>query len=296
MASPKRLISLALFLVCSVMGAGGPLSDASDATYILTTSSGVHLTESSRQIIESMASVAQMPSCNKVASAALKNTCSEIDIDTSLNVGVTVDVMLEKSKSIYAARLAVCELIDAHASIPRACAAFQPSEDNTWRSYILPKRSRQYPAYDHDTAQQLKPCLKALSSTPQLWTSYSNAKQNSILMCHAMRASIDKGGCSTSSQGFHIADNDTDEKLELFQMMTELNEQTMGAMSVATRDFEGFLKDFAVIRKDMQSFQLSLNTGIVDSTELLEKYWAGIHGHIQNLDYSLLTTLEVYLA
>jgi len=90
-----------------------------------------------------------------------------------------------------------------------------------------------------------------------------------------------------------ITDSVTDEKLEIFQMMVELNEQTMGSMATATRDFESFLKDFDIIRKDMQSFQMSLNEGIVEITELLEKHWSDIRGNVQDLDHAILSTLEV---
>ena len=142
-----------------------------------------------------MESVAKLPICNKIASAGLLNSCAELDHASTVSLDKSLDVMLEKSKNIYAARLAVCELDDASALVPKECQAFRPDERSSFFRLLLPGRRTDYPVYDDETAGHLDRCLKALSRNPQTWTSYSNARQNAIVMCHAMRASIEKGEC-----------------------------------------------------------------------------------------------------
>lgn len=140
-----------------------------------------------------MSSVQSLPTCNKIASAGLMNSCSELDRTASSKSGLSLDDMLEQSKSIYAARLAICELSDAFAPIPKECTAFAPTKSSYFLRSILPGRRPEYPTYDAETAKHLNRCLKSLSRFPQSWTSYSNAKQNAVIMCRAMRASIERG-------------------------------------------------------------------------------------------------------
>lgn len=145
-----------------------------------------------------MDKVEKLPSCQKLASQALLNTCSEIDHATSLATDKGVDVMLERSKSIYATRLAICELMDANADIPPSCSLFRPvehaSKANGFRGFVVHGRfTKPKKPHNFDDGRDLDQCSLSLSSNPVWWTSYSNARQNAVLLCHSMRAELEKG-------------------------------------------------------------------------------------------------------
>jgi hypothetical protein len=158
----------------------------------------VRINEAMHSIISTMNKVENLPSCQKLASQALLNTCSEIDHETSLATSKGIDVLLERSKSIYATRLAICELMDASANIPATCSPFRPVEQasrvNGFRGFIfkgrVDKSNTQHPL---DQSKDLERCSASLSLNPVWWTSYSNARQNAVLLCHSMRAELDKG-------------------------------------------------------------------------------------------------------
>jgi hypothetical protein len=196
------LFSFVLFLPC--MGFQPALKvrdltpDLSDLSAIELSSNKVRITEGMHTIIETMHKVEKLPSCQKLASQALLNTCSEIDHATSLATNKGIDVMLERSKSIYATRLAICELMDANANIPSSCSPFRPVEHaskfNGFRGFIVNGRfTKPTTPRSSDDSRDLDQCSASLSSNPVWWTSYSNARQNAVLLCHSMRAELDKG-------------------------------------------------------------------------------------------------------
>lgn len=167
----------------------------------------VKLSNNTKALLEIMDSVDKMPSCQKLASAAIVNSCSNLNHKSTLSTDQGVDAMLEKAQSIYAARLAVCELIDVNAPIPDACNPFRPSQRNTrktgfsgWFNNNGPTDPvPYYEVYEDETAQHLDLCASSLASKPQWWTSYSNARQNGLMMCYAMRAQIERGMLSAVS-------------------------------------------------------------------------------------------------
>ena len=196
------LFSFLLFLPC--MGFQPALKvhdltvDLSDLSDVELSSNKVRITEGMHTIIQTMHKVEKLPSCQKLASQALLNTCSELDHATSLATDKGIDVMLERSKSIYATRLAICELMDANANIPPSCSPFRPIEQaskyNGFRGFIVNGRFTKPTApRSFDDSGDLDHCSASLSSNPVWWTSYSNARQNAVLLCHSMRAELDKG-------------------------------------------------------------------------------------------------------
>jgi hypothetical protein len=202
------LFSFFLFLPC--MGFQPALkvhdltSDLTDLSAIELPSNKVRITEGMHTIIETMHKVEKLPSCQKLASQALLNTCSEIDHATSLKTNQGIDVMLERSKSIYATRLAICELMDANANIPPSCSPFRPVEHaskfNGFRGFIVNGRfTKPAASSSFDDSRDLDQCSASLSSNPVWWTSYSNARQNAVLLCHSMRAELDKGESQNTS-------------------------------------------------------------------------------------------------
>ncbi|KAK5141615.1 hypothetical protein LTR04_002533, partial [Oleoguttula sp. CCFEE 6159] len=140
------------------------------------------------------------PSCNRIATATLLNSCSSLDAHGGADKSSTESI-LDEVKSVYAARLAVCELTGAKATIPDQCSSFVPVERDGKRQGFggfLRRKGRRSKAteytadYDDITEVQLEQCLRALESRPQWWTSYSNARQNAVIMCQATRSEIEK--------------------------------------------------------------------------------------------------------
>ena len=131
------------------------------------------------QALELLTSLQAAPSCNRLATSALLTDCQSVESNSP-----QVETTLDDIKSIYSAQLALCELQSAGAQIPSTCKFnFLLDTGNA------PKR------FDHHYHNKLKQCLSSLESRPQWWTSYSNSKQNALVLCQAARVEIEKGKC-----------------------------------------------------------------------------------------------------
>ncbi|QSS66403.1 nuclear membrane fusion protein Kar5 [Histoplasma capsulatum] len=130
------------------------------------------------RLLDSMKS---SPSCNRLAATNLILSCQSIggDDDTDKN---NPSNSLDNLKALFAARLAVCELIGAGAAIPEQCSPILISHS----TYGHPG------AQDQVQPSRLEPCLRSLESRPQWWTSYSNSRQNAAVMCQAARTEIER--------------------------------------------------------------------------------------------------------
>jgi len=134
------------------------------------------------------------PSCHRVATKALLDSCQSLEpADRSANLA------LDLVKSAFAARLAICELNGAGAAVPTECMSMIPkaSDDQSLlcrsTGYHCDSREKPKPDFSPISQPETNACLRALESKPQWWTSYSNARQNAVLMCHAAREQIEHG-------------------------------------------------------------------------------------------------------
>ncbi|EFE40933.1 nuclear membrane fusion protein Kar5, putative [Trichophyton verrucosum HKI 0517] len=137
-------------------------------------------------------SMQHAPSCNQRAVASLITSCQALSPETSERRHYT-HFNLDHVKSLYAARLAVCEITGTGAAIPEKCLDTFPSH-NSWRPQYKDS-SQGFQVADEERsipAAVLEPCLRSLESKPQWWTSYSNGRQNAAVMCHAARFEIEK--------------------------------------------------------------------------------------------------------
>ena len=121
------------------------------------------------------------PSCNRVAASTLLDSCHSIDGSRQ-----DAELSFEDARSIYAARLAMCEIVSAESSIPHSCRALVTVIDSKVHKAAPQKSIRK---------GHLSQCLQTLESRPQWWTSYSNSRQNAVVMCQAARVDIEKGMC-----------------------------------------------------------------------------------------------------
>ncbi|EAS35966.3 uncharacterized protein CIMG_01320 [Coccidioides immitis RS] len=99
---------------------------------------------------------------------------------------------LDQLKSLYAARLAMCELNGAGAATPDKCVSIlslkQEDGPESYSTQFHAKTRKQQPAIP----AQLESCLHSLESRPQWWTSYSNNRQNAAVMCQAARINVER--------------------------------------------------------------------------------------------------------
>jgi len=155
------------------------------------------LSETKLALLGIVKNAQQLPSCQKVATAALMHSCSTLDgsfQDDPAASSPSVDMHVSGASKIYAARLSICELLEAGTSFLPACESFVPIDRTTNKRVMaghipdngFDKPTELYPNYDEVTTEQLDGCVSALRQEPQTWTSYSNSKQNAVFICHAL--------------------------------------------------------------------------------------------------------------
>jgi hypothetical protein len=143
------------------------------------------------QILNSMQA---SPSCHRLAASKLLNSCQSIEGAPS-----NTEPSLDDIKSIYAAQLAMCEIISAGSTTPQQCKPLTPGHETRGRRGFSGIASGGNHRPDEIAVKkQLGQCLQALESRPQWWTSYSNSRQNAVVMCRAARVEIEKGMCAKS--------------------------------------------------------------------------------------------------
>ena len=131
------------------------------------------------------------PSCNRIAATRLVTSCQSIG-GKAASLGTEDYVTLEHTRSLYAARLAICELNGAGTSTPAPCSpvvVLPPQKKGLFGS------ATKYKLQDNiedAIPQHLGSCLKSLESRPQWWTSYSNSRQNAVVICQASRIENEK--------------------------------------------------------------------------------------------------------
>lgn len=135
------------------------------------------------QLLESMKS---SPSCSKIAATKLLTSCQSLSAPEHSRES-KIMTTLDQIKSIYAVRLALCELTGAGTAIPMACAPLHIAKNkpNTAAANFLDIE-------DSTSSTKLQSCLNTLESRPQWWTSYSNSRQNALVICQAARIEVEK--------------------------------------------------------------------------------------------------------
>lgn len=141
------------------------------------------------QLLETMKS---SPSCNRLAASRLVTSCQSIG-GTKEGIEPDIYVALDHIRSLYAARLAICELNEAGASTPSPCVSVASTPQHKKGIFGFSSK-QQAPIQGSDAVSNdlLASCLKTLESRPQWWTSYSNSRQNAIVICQAARVEGEK--------------------------------------------------------------------------------------------------------
>ncbi|KAJ5594944.1 uncharacterized protein N7459_001152 [Penicillium hispanicum] len=143
------------------------------------------------QAVQLLDSMKSSPSCHRVAATRLVASCQTLG--GKAPVDPNSHEALEQIRSVYAVRLAICELDDAGAAVPPPCLRLTvsppPPSKNLFR-FTKPKVSDTGP--DMFPRELVEQCLRSLESRPQSWTSYSNSRQNAVVICQAAQVETEK--------------------------------------------------------------------------------------------------------
>jgi hypothetical protein len=185
------------------------------------------------QAVDFVVSMQNAPTCTRMAASHLMNECKLLENAPDF-AKTRPEAYLDNVKTEYAAKLAVCELLSAQPSNPMAppnCDILVPTsracgKGSTWwysRPEVGINDKQCYPEFKE---YQYVQCLKTLQSSPQYWTSFSNARQNAVVMCQASRDAIER-----------------ENHLETFKNLTQVMGAVSDAMKRATEEYEGLVKD-----------------------------------------------------
>ncbi|KAL4865598.1 hypothetical protein BDV12DRAFT_200008 [Aspergillus spectabilis] len=182
------------------------------------------------------------PSCNQVAASKLITSCESIGRKPDISMDSDTYLALENVRSLYAARLAVCELSGAGASTPSPCRQINAPPGKQKRGFdFFFKHNAATVTTESVPREVLEPCLKSLESRPQWWTSYSNNRQNAVVICQAARI-----------------ENEKDEILELYNTILKssinLSDALQAALRVAAEEsssHRAFVHSTELLREEM---------------------------------------------
>lgn len=115
--------------------------------------------------------LATQSTCHQAAAAQLLITCKAAGRDSKLGPGK--HEFLERTKSTYAVRVAVCETGEGRAAVPPACRL------------VLNVPQRLQGDLEVVNSKTLASCLESLMAEHYYWTSYSNNGQEANTLCQA---------------------------------------------------------------------------------------------------------------
>lgn len=213
----------------------------------------------------------------------LLTSCQGLD-GSDNNEGLKIADSLDRVKSIYAARLALCELSEAGAPIPPACLSIRIVSDRKHNesSVALVTIADDFPPI------VVEGCLRGLESRPQWWTSYSNSRQNAIIICQAARIEIEKEEMINIQQSLSKTTADLNSALQaalhdaasenaqnkafmetVYELRNQLKTELQEERSQAKKHFASLLHDFESTLGMSASNVLSLLSSVEADTAAL---------------------------
>ncbi|KAF2860143.1 hypothetical protein K470DRAFT_217565, partial [Piedraia hortae CBS 480.64] len=183
-----------------------------------------------RHALETVRNLESQPSCQKVAAAALVHSCSTLEGSISPDPddeSKGIDTFLNEEMTVYATRLAVCELNVVRKSVPTECEVFipttrQPKTKILSALFSLPANAQQAPlGYKETSKERVGQCISALRMESQTWTSYSNSYHNAVNICNAMRGEVEK-----------------DHELSRFKVLTKATESVADALNQSKENWD----------------------------------------------------------
>lgn len=237
-ASPLAISSALTFLLSAPLASSQHHSPPADAAPTIDVGALFQHTTSRNQrvitqAVDFVVSMQTAPTCTRMAASHLMNECKLLEHAPDF-AKVRPEAYLDNVKTEYAAKLAVCELLSAQPNNPTPppnCDILVPtsracSRGGTWW-YSRPETSvNEKHCYPEIKEYQYVQCLKTLQSSPQYWTSFSNARQNAVVMCQASRDAIER-----------------ENHLETFKNLTQVMGAVSSAMKKSTEEYEALIRD-----------------------------------------------------
>lgn len=228
--------------------------------------------ETYTQALQLLDSLQNSPSCNRLAALTLLESCQKFDGSPP-----TSEEILEDIKSIYAARLALCEISITGLAVPSDCKPLMPAVDREGNSGLrwMNWSGKAKSAVFRDVGnRQLILCLRSLESRPQWWTSYSNSRQNAFTMCQAARVDIDRGNGFEYPLSNSKVDIMLDELIKLYKSMAQATSKLLDITTIKlfqqdelTVKIKGFhQRIFEIFDSSTLQFQLYF-TNFTETTE-----------------------------
>ena len=236
------------------------------------------LSDSMQQTLDMIKNVESLPSCAKIASSALLHSCSALEgsiAHDESNYTRGSDLFVEEEANVFAARLAVCELNGAEIPTPAGCQAFVPTHKTArkrgirgvWSKRGTTKPNAHFEYYDEITQANLKQCQKALGLTSQSWTSYSNNRQNAVVMCRAMRGEIEK-----------------DEQLHIGKILASAAVDSTRSMHDMREELNRMEAQFSQLTSAIPQYHKDLVAGNEQQQAHLEQFYAKVQRINSDLD------------
>lgn len=223
------------------------------------------------------------PSCNRLAASTLINSCQSIDGSTS-----EAEESQEDLKSIYAAQLAICEITDAGSKPPGTCHPFLPDE-HFQLSRKLTEGLNQHGRLNRPLQRELSLCLQSLEMRPQHWTSYSNNRQNAVVMCQAARMHIEKGWYYRLIHVMNPWLSKTDNLIKLHKSMIDTSSGASVALALAITTANEALKMQKEFGKEIEQFQQRVLRDLEASKAETQSYLRSL---LKELKSAVETTTE----
>ncbi|KAJ6283217.1 hypothetical protein J3E71DRAFT_214810 [Bipolaris maydis] len=231
-----------------------PLADA--APTINVNSLFQHTTSRNQKVITQaigiVSSMQNAPTCTQMAASHLMNECKLLEHAPEFTKS-RPEAYLDKVKIEYAAKLAVCELLSAqpvNSVAPPYCDILVPAakhcdKGGSWWHAQPAMVSEDKQCYPDFKEYQYMQCLKSLQSTPQYWTSFSNARQNAIVMCQASRDAIER-----------------ENHLEVFKNLTKVIGGVTENMHKTTAEYEFLIREQRRYAEEVQNSHQELREDI----------------------------------
>lgn len=203
------------------------------------------------QAVDFVVSMQTAPTCTRMAASHLMNECKLLEHAPDFAKS-RPEAYLDNVKTEYAAKLAVCELLSAQPSNPLPplhCEILVPSAKACSKGGIWwhtkPEVMNDKQCYPEFKDYQYTQCLKSLQSTPQFWTSFSNARQNAVVMCQASRDAIER-----------------ENHLETFKNLTQVLGVVTSTMQKTTEDYESLIQEQKISANEARDAHFKLKENI----------------------------------
>ncbi|KAH9864349.1 hypothetical protein J1614_010283 [Plenodomus biglobosus] len=203
------------------------------------------------QAVDFVVSMQTAPTCTRMAASHLMNECKLLENAPDFAKS-RPEAYLDNVKTEYAAKLAVCELLSVqpiNPTPPLHCDILVPtskacSKGGSWW-HAKAEVSSDKQCYPEFKDFQYTQCLKSLQSTPQFWTSFSNARQNAVIMCQASRDAIER-----------------ENHLETFKNLTQVLGIVTSTMQKTTEEYETLIREQSRFSEEARESHTQLQENI----------------------------------